>query len=53
LAGLAVGYWESVDDLQEQWSIDRVFSPEMDKETVDELIQNWEKAVGRTKNWIE
>jgi glycerol kinase len=25
LAGLAVGYWESIDELQEQWSIDRVF----------------------------
>lgn len=52
LAGLAVGYWESVDDLQEQWSIDRVFSPEMSQDTTTELIQNWEKAIGRTKNWI-
>jgi glycerol kinase len=53
LAGLAVGYWESVDDLQEQWSIDKIFSPEMQKEAVDKLIRNWEKAIGRTKNWIE
>jgi glycerol kinase len=29
LAGLAVGYWDSVDELQEQWSIDREFNPEM------------------------
>lgn len=53
LAGLAVGYWKSMDDLQEQWSIDRVFSPKMPMETVYELIKNWEKAIGRTKNWIE
>lgn len=53
LAGLAVGYWKSMDDLQEQWSIDRVFSPKMPIETVYELIKNWEKAIGRTKNWIE
>jgi glycerol kinase len=42
-----------MDDLKEQWSIDRVFSPEMPIETVNELIRNWEKAIGRTKNWIE
>jgi glycerol kinase len=53
LAGLAVGYWESIDELQEQWSIDRVFSPEMPKVEVDELVRNWDKAVGRAENWIE
>lgn len=53
LAGLAVGYWKSIDELQEQWSIDRVFSPEMPKEEVDELVRNWHKAVGRAENWIE
>ncbi|SDZ95320.1 glycerol kinase [Flavobacterium gillisiae] len=53
LAGLAVGYWKSVDELQQQWSIDREFSPEMPKEEVDELVKNWDKAVGRVGNWIE
>ena len=53
LAGLAVGYWKSIDELQEQWSIDRVFSPEMPKKEVDELVRNWHKAVGRAENWIE
>jgi glycerol kinase len=53
LAGLAVGYWKSVDDLQQQWSIDREFTPEMPKEEVDELLKNWNKAVGRAGNWIE
>jgi glycerol kinase len=46
LAGLAVGYWKSVDELQQQWSIDE-FSPEMPKVEVDELVKNWDKAVGR------
>jgi glycerol kinase len=41
-----VGYWESIDELQEQWSIDRVF-PEMPKVEVDELVRNWD--VGRAK----
>ncbi|MEN2401669.1 glycerol kinase GlpK [Flavobacterium sp. MC2016-06] len=53
LAGLAIGYWESIDELQKQWSIDRVFSPEMPKQEVDKLVQNWNKAVGRTTKWIE
>lgn len=53
LAGLAVGYWESIGDLQQQWSIDRVFSPEMPKDEVNKLVKNWDKAVGRTTNWIE
>ncbi|MEC5165749.1 glycerol kinase [Flavobacterium sp. PL11] len=53
LAGLAVGYWKSIDELQEQWSIDHVFSPEMPKVEVDELVRNWHKAVGRAENWIE
>ncbi|MCG9791329.1 glycerol kinase GlpK [Flavobacterium algicola] len=53
LAGLAVGYWKSVDDLQQQWSIDREFNPEMSRTDVDELVHNWDKAVGRASNWIE
>ncbi|MBC5839943.1 glycerol kinase GlpK [Flavobacterium sp. F-380] len=53
LAGLAVGYWNSVDDLQQQWSIDREFNPKMSRDKVDELVHNWDRAVGRASNWIE
>jgi glycerol kinase len=53
LAGLAIGYWDSVDELQKQWTIDREFSPEMPRDTVTELVKNWDKAVGRAGNWIE
>ena len=53
LAGLAVGYWASLDDLKEQWSIDKVFSPEMEEKQVHNLVKNWDKAVGRASNWIE
>jgi len=53
LAGLAIGYWESVDDLQKQWSIDREFNPEMPRNEVDQLVHNWDRAVGRASNWIE
>nr|WP_314896400.1 glycerol kinase GlpK [uncultured Flavobacterium sp.] len=53
LAGLAIGYWKSVDDLQEQWSVDRIFSPEMPKTEVEKLVKNWDRAVSRAVNWIE
>ncbi|MFT5668777.1 MAG: glycerol kinase [Vicingaceae bacterium] len=53
LAGLAVGYWDSVDELQEQWSIDHEFNPEMSSDEADKLVYNWHKAVGRASNWIE
>lgn len=53
LAGLAVGYWDSVDELQEQWSIDREFNPEMSRDEADKLVHNWNRAVGRASNWIE
>lgn len=53
LAGLAVGYWKSVDDLQQQWSIDKVFSPEISEIEVNKLVKNWSKAVKCASNWIE
>jgi glycerol kinase len=53
LAGLAVGYWKNIDDIQQQWIVDKVFSPEMPRVEVDNLVKNWDKAVGRTTNWIE
>ncbi|WP_264524903.1 glycerol kinase GlpK [Flavobacterium sp. N502536] len=53
LAGLAVGYWSGLDDLKEQWSIDRVFSPKMPKQEVNKLVKNWNKAIGRASDWIE
>lgn len=46
LAGLAVGYWSSMEDIQEQWQVDRVFSPEMTSEKREELSKGWKRAVG-------
>ena len=50
-AGLAVGYWESVDELRDNWQVDREFSPEKGQAEVDELYARWDDAVGRSKNW--
>ena len=51
LAGLAVGYWESIDDIKQQWQVEKVFEPEADSEGFDKVIENWNKALERSKQW--
>jgi len=53
LAGLAVGFWENIEELKTQWSIDKTFQPEMETKKVEELLKQWHKAVSRSANWIE
>jgi len=53
LAGLGIGFWDSIDDLKNQWSIDRIFEPNLDENKVNTLIGQWHRAVSRSKNWIE
>ena len=48
LAGLAVGFWSSLDELRSQWKAERVFSPEMPQEKVEKAKAGWAEAVGRT-----
>ena len=48
LAGLAVGFWSSLDELRSQWKAERVFSPQMPQEQVEKAKAGWAEAVGRT-----
>ena len=48
LAGLAVGYWESIDHIKSQWAVDTAFTPSAPKEEVDALKAGWADAIGRT-----
>ena len=48
LAGLAVGYWSSIDDIRKQWQIDRIFEPSWEQEKIDEAKAHWADAVKRT-----
>jgi glycerol kinase len=52
-AGLAVGFWEKVEDLRENWGKDKEWSPSMDKADVDREYALWKKAVTRTFDWVE
>ena len=51
LAGLAVGYWDSLEQIKQQWVEERSFIPESDPEQINSLIANWNKALERSKNW--
>ncbi|WP_407486475.1 glycerol kinase GlpK [Elizabethkingia anophelis] len=53
LAGLAVGFWESIDEIQSQWIIEKEFTPKEDKTKIDNMVSFWHKAVKRSQAWIE
>ena len=48
LAGLAVGYWESIDHIKSQWAVDTAFTPSAPKDEVEALKAGWADAIGRT-----
>ena len=51
LAGLAVGYWKSKEDIAAQWQVDSKFEPIMNRKQVKALVAGWEKALSRSKGW--
>ena len=53
LAGLAVGYWNSIDELQQYWQKDKAFTPSMNDEKRNDLQKNWKKAVRAAQAWTE
>ena len=53
LAGLAVGYWDGLDDVRRNWALDREFAPQRPRAEVDQLYAGWKKAVSRSLGWAE
>lgn len=53
LAGLAVGFWHSTDELEQVWKVERIFEPQMKKELREELLEYWHRAVTRSLGWIK
>jgi glycerol kinase len=53
LAGLAVGYWNTVADIQSQWEVDRQFTPQMEQKKITELLKGWQRAVKASVAWAE
>lgn len=53
LAGLAVGYWKDLDEISEDFSIDRTFKPQMSQEKRDKNYKYWKKAIERSMDWLD
>jgi len=53
LAGLAVGFWAGISEIQTQWSVDREFTPQMPREQAETVTRIWQKAVARSRDWAE
>ncbi len=53
LAGLAVGYWDGLDDLAAQWTEDRRFAPARPRSDVQRLRAGWRKALERARRWAD
>lgn len=53
LAGLAVGYWDSLEEIQEIWQIDVHFKPTAEREGIDKGIKGWYKAIAALQFWAK
>jgi len=53
LAGLAVGYWKDKEDVKKNWTIDRIFQPQIAKETRQKMLSGWKKAVRYAHSWAK
>ena len=53
LAGLAVGFWKSEEEIAAMWQLDRRFEPNMAQSDREKLLHDWQRAVARSKAWIE
>lgn len=53
LAGLAVGYWKNVEEIRQQWQVEKSFTPAMDDDKRIELVNGWQRAVKAAIAWAE
>lgn len=53
LAGLAVGYWDNIEEIRQQWQVDEKFEPKMDQAKVQELTNGWKRAVKAAIAWAD
>ncbi|HRI19468.1 MAG TPA: glycerol kinase GlpK [Panacibacter sp.] len=53
LAGLATGYWASMEEIQEQWQLDKIFTPAIDEEQRNALAKDWKRAIKATQTWAD
>ncbi|HJU47026.1 MAG TPA: glycerol kinase GlpK, partial [Gaiellaceae bacterium] len=51
LAGLAVGYWSSLEEIAANWALDRRFEPSMSEDRRGAMLHGWHRAVARSRGW--
>ena len=52
-AGLAVGFWKTLDETRANWGVDKVWQPSADDAPRTDALRQWKKAVTRTFDWVE
>ena len=52
-AGLAIGFWDDLDELRSNWEQDKTWQPKMDSQSRSKLFAGWKKAVERTLDWVD
>jgi glycerol kinase len=53
LAGLGVNFWNSTEELEHHWKLEKVYEPKMKEDLKEELYNGWKKAVQRSLNWAK
>jgi glycerol kinase len=53
LAGLATGYWSSLEEIQQQWQVDRAFQPGISEAKKETLAREWHRAIRTTQTWAD
>ncbi len=52
-AGYAVGFWQSLDEMRQNWGVDKTWQPNANSNASTDLYQQWKKAVSRTFDWVD
>ena len=53
LAGLAIGIWKDIEEITNHWKVANEFQPNMEESSKKELLNLWNKAIQRSKNWLQ
>jgi len=53
LAGLAIGYWNSKEDIANNWALSKAFEPAMTENKRENLLLGWHEAVNRSMGWVK
>ena len=53
LAGLAIGYWENPEEIQDIWQTDTSFNPTSERKNIDKEIKGWYKAIDALEYWTK